>query len=67
LTVDSASPWSGSQDKGHTTLVAAFARSLDQGSDGTTIEQSLASSRATLAALGSVLDGRPAILEHDAG
>jgi len=67
LTVDSASAWSGSQDKGHTTLVAAFARSLDQGSDGTTIEQSLASSRATLAALGSVLDGRPAILEHGTG
>ena len=67
LTVDGASAWSGPQDKGHTTLVAAFARSLDQGSDGTTIEQSLASSRATLAALGSVLDGRPAILEHGTG
>jgi hypothetical protein len=64
LTIDGAVAWSGSQDKGHTALVSAFARSLDQDHDGTVTAQSLASSRATLAALGSVLDGRAASVEH---
>jgi predicted dehydrogenase/threonine dehydrogenase-like Zn-dependent dehydrogenase len=66
LSIDGAVAWSGSQDKGHTALVSAFARSLDQGHDGTVTEQSLASSRATLAALGSVLDGQAASVEHGA-
>jgi predicted dehydrogenase/threonine dehydrogenase-like Zn-dependent dehydrogenase len=64
LTVDGAGAWSGSQDKGHTALVTAFARAVAQGSDATTnTEQSLASSRATFAALKSVLDGRAAVVE----
>jgi hypothetical protein len=64
LTVDGAGVWSGSQDKGHAALVAAFARALDLGGAGTITEESLASSRATLAALASVLDGRAAAVEH---
>ena len=63
LTVDGAGTWSGSQDKGHTALVSAFARALGQGQSDTVTEQSLASSRATLAALASVLDGRAADVE----
>jgi len=55
LTVDGAGAWSGSQDKGHTALVAAFARAVGQGQSDTVTKQSLASSRAALA---SVLDGR---------
>jgi hypothetical protein len=64
LTVDGSGAWSGAQDKGHTALVAAFARALRQDSKDTTIEHSLVSSRATLAALGSVLDGQAATVEH---
>jgi predicted dehydrogenase len=63
LTVDGADAWSGSQDKGHTALVSAFARAVNQGQSDTVTEQSLASSRATLAALASVLDGRTADVE----
>jgi len=55
LTVDGAGAWSGSQDKGHTALVAAFARAVGQGQSDTVTKQSLAISRAALA---SVLDGR---------
>jgi predicted dehydrogenase/threonine dehydrogenase-like Zn-dependent dehydrogenase len=64
LTFDGAVTWSGSQDKGHTALVTSFARALDGGSDDTAALNSLASSRATLAALASVLDGRVATVEH---
>ena len=60
LTVDGAGAWSGSQDKGHTALVSAFARAVNQGQSDTVTELSLASSRAALAALASVLDGRTA-------
>src|SRR5664280_509495 len=63
LTVDGADAWSGSQDKGHNALVAAFAGAVNQGQSDTVTEQSLASSRATLAALASVLDGRTAGVE----
>jgi predicted dehydrogenase/NADPH:quinone reductase-like Zn-dependent oxidoreductase len=63
LTVDGADVWSGSQDKGHAALVSAFARALNQGESDIITEQSLASTRATLAALGSVLDGRTAAVE----
>jgi hypothetical protein len=64
LTVDGAGVWSGSQDKGHAALVAGFARALDLGGAGTITEESLASSRATLAALASVLNGRAAAVEQ---
>jgi hypothetical protein len=63
LTVDGAGVWSGSQDKGHKALVSAFARALDRADDHAVTERSLATSRATIAALGSVLDGRAAIVE----
>ena len=63
LTVDGAELWSGSQDKGHTALVAAFARAVNLGQSDTVTEQTLASSRAALAALASVLDGRTADVE----
>ena len=66
LTVDGAESWSGSQDKGHMALVAAFARALNQGHSETVTEQSLASSRAALAALASVLSGRAADVEVSA-
>jgi hypothetical protein len=65
LTIDGTVAWSGSQDKGHTALVAAFARSLDQAIDDTSFDQSLGSSRTTLAALGSVLNGYAVAVEHD--
>ena len=58
LTVDGHEAWLGSQDKGHTALVAAFARAVNQGQRDTITEHSLASSRATIAALASVLEGR---------
>jgi predicted dehydrogenase/threonine dehydrogenase-like Zn-dependent dehydrogenase len=64
LTIDGDRAWSGSQDKGHTALVAAFSRALESGTVSRTTEQTLASSRATLAALGSVLHGRAATVEH---
>ena len=63
LTVDGTSVWSGSQDKGHKALVSAFAGALDQGDDHTVTERSLATSRATIVALGTVLDGRAARVE----
>jgi predicted dehydrogenase/threonine dehydrogenase-like Zn-dependent dehydrogenase len=63
LTVDGAGAWSGSQDKGHTALVSAFARAVGKGQSDTVTEQSLASSRTALAALASVLDGRTADVE----
>jgi predicted dehydrogenase len=64
LTVDGANAWSGSQDKGHVALISAFARALGESNGDTFTEQTLASSRATLAALGSVLDGQKAHVEH---
>jgi hypothetical protein len=64
LTVDGATAWSGAQDKGHNALVAAFADALARGGVVTPTEAFLASSRATLSALSSTLDGRTADLEH---
>ncbi len=59
LTVDGERSSSGSQDKGHAALVAAFARAVASGS-GTgelATQLSLQTSRATLKALQSILDG----------
>jgi predicted dehydrogenase/threonine dehydrogenase-like Zn-dependent dehydrogenase len=67
LTVDGTSAWSGSRDKGHTELVAAFGRALERGSDDTVVKHWLRSSRATLAALGSVLNGQAATVGHSIG
>lgn len=61
LSVDGDTVWSGAQDKGHAHLIAAFARSLRSTEQGTT-EESLAISRATLAALKSLLGGEPAMV-----
>jgi predicted dehydrogenase/threonine dehydrogenase-like Zn-dependent dehydrogenase len=63
LTLDGAGLWSGSQDKGHKALVSAFARALDRSDDHPITERTLATSRATIAALGTVLDGRAASVE----
>jgi len=57
LLVDGRTVWSGPQDKGHKALVAAFARGVEIGDDDGTTETSLAVSRATLAALASLLEG----------
>ncbi|MCU4187255.1 Gfo/Idh/MocA family oxidoreductase [Acidiferrimicrobium sp. IK] len=62
LRVDGETVWSGAQDKGHTHLVAAFARSLTSDGRGAT-EDTLASSRATMAALRSLLEGGAATVD----
>jgi predicted dehydrogenase/threonine dehydrogenase-like Zn-dependent dehydrogenase len=59
LRCDGRGVWSGRQDKGHDALVASFARSLDADVAPTTTQTALAVTRATLAALASILTGRP--------
>jgi predicted dehydrogenase len=65
LTVDGDSKWTGSQDKGHVALIAAFAHDLGEVHSDTVTKQTLASSRATLAALGSILSGRATAVDFD--
>ena len=59
LRMDDREVWSASQDKGHAALVSAFARSLDTSGGQEVTRSTLAVSRATLAAVGSILTGEP--------
>ena len=65
VTVDGSSVWSGSQYKGHTELVSAFARALKGSHDDAVTKRSLATTRAILAAFDSVLVGHGIPVERD--
>lgn len=64
LTLDGSTVWSGPQDKGHRALVAEFTAAVEGSANAARTEAFLASSRATLAAVASALEGRPADLDR---
>lgn len=67
LTIDGKRVWSGTQDKGHTTLAADFAAAVRSGGDPAHTSQALATSRAVIIATASSLTERPVAVFGGAG